>query len=44
MPFEIVCNDRVNDTSGCGVRMGCAIEKGWKSRIDEDYQKRGKNG
>ena len=27
----------------CSVRMGCAIEKGWKSRIDEDYQKRGKN-
>jgi len=26
----------------CSARMGCAIDKSWKSRIDEDYKKRGK--
>ena len=26
----------------CSVRMGCAIDSSWKSRIDEDYKKRGK--
>lgn len=29
----------------CSVRMGCGIAEDWKSRIDEDYEKRGrKNG
>ena len=26
----------------CSVRMGCGIAGDWKSRIDEDYEKRGK--
>lgn len=26
----------------CSVRMGVQLDEGWKSRIDEDYKKRGK--